>query len=259
MKTLLLSNDDGFDAPGLQALYAALSAEYSLQLAAPDRNCSGVAGAVTLSKPLRVQQRSPGQFCLDGTPVDCVRWALSGGLAQPVAMVVSGINLGPNMGDDTFYSGTLAAAREGLNFGLSALAISMDAHAQSTELHYATAGHVAAWVLRAGWLSTATPQLLNINVPNLPLAQLKGIKVCRLGARAASEGLHTTLSPRGETVVWHGRFGAVTDAGPDTDYAAVADGWASVTPIQLQGTDHALAERLSSLALGASAEAASWA
>lgn len=234
---LLLSNDDGCHAPGLTALRQALAKVYSnVVTVAPDRNRSGASNSLTLERPIRVRQVSEGVYCVDGTPTDCVHLATTGLLEHEQDMVVSGINEGGNLGDDILYSGTVAAATEGRSLGLPALAISL---VGKKPTHYETAARVAVAIvgrLLSEPLDSAT--ILNVNVPDVPWDELKGFATTRLGNRHRAESIIQDTDPRGRRVYWIGSVGSESDAGPGTDFHAVANGWVSVTPIQIDLTSH---------------------
>ncbi|QSX36234.1 5'/3'-nucleotidase SurE [Shewanella sedimentimangrovi] len=231
---LLVSNDDGVQAPGLRALAEALSAIAKVQVVAPDRNCSAASNSLTLTNPLRINSLDNGYLAVNGTPSDCVHIAIRELCDVEPDMVVSGINAGANMGDDTLYSGTVAAAMEGRFQGLPAIAVSL----VGRELkHYATAAEVTVRIVR-GLMSHPLPadQILNVNVPDLPLEDIKGIKVTRLGARHRAEGVVRTRDPAGREIFWLGPPGAEQDAGAGTDFGAVADGYVSITPLTVDLT-----------------------
>jgi 5'-nucleotidase len=240
---ILLSNDDGFRAPGLVALYEALKTIGEVEVVAPEHNNSAKSNALTVSSPLYVHRSSSNGFrYVNGTPADCVHIALTGLLGYRPDLVVSGINNGANMGDDTIYSGTVGAAMEGYLFGIPAIAFSqvergwgnLDAAAQTARdlvLHMSAQNLVHS-------ASQAAPWLLNVNIPNLPIDQLKPMKVCRLGRRHAAEQVITQVDPRGETMYWIGSAGAAKDDAEGTDFYATAQGHVSVTPLKVDLTDH---------------------
>ncbi|MDA3921446.1 MAG: 5'/3'-nucleotidase SurE [Salinisphaera sp.] len=247
---LLLSNDDGCHAPGLNALRQAMSQICDdIVTVAPDRNRSGASNSLTLERPLRIRQAEPNLYCVDGTPTDCVHLATTGLLDVEADMVVSGINAGANLGDDVLYSGTVAAATEGRSLGLPAIAISLVGEACQ---HYDTAARVAVQVVRLLLANPLPPDtILNVNVPDRAFDELAGYKSARLGNRHRAEPLVEQLDPRGRPLYWIGAAGSEADAGPGTDFHAVAHGWVSVTPIQTDLTRHAsidpLAEWLDNL------------
>ncbi len=231
---ILLSNDDGYFAPGLAVLAEALAGLGEVTVVAPERDRSGASNSLTLDRPLSVRRSANGFLFVDGTPTDCVHLAVTGFLDAPPDIVVSGINLGANMGDDTIYSGTVAAATEGYVLGIPALAVSLTS---KEGRHYATAGRVARdLVARLGRRAPSPPVLLNVNVPDVPFDTLKGVEVTRLGKRHKAEGVVKTQNPRGLTVYWIGAAGEAQDAGPGTDFHAVASDRVSVTPLQMDLT-----------------------
>ncbi len=238
---ILLCNDDGFRARGIVALYEVLKDVADVEVVAPEQNNSAKSNALTLNAPLYVHQASNGFRFVNGTPADCVHIALTGLLGYRPDLVVSGINNGANMGDDTIYSGTVGAAMEGYLFGIPAIAFSqvkrgwgeLDAAAQTARdlvLKF-SAG------LRAG-VPAASPWLLNVNIPNLPYDELKPMKICRLGRRHAAETVITQQNPRGETMHWIGGAGAAKDDADGTDFHATTLGHVSVTPLKVDLTDH---------------------
>jgi 5'-nucleotidase len=233
---ILLSNDDGWRADGLRALAQALQGVGSLTVVAPDRNRSGASNSLTLEAPLRVVDREPGWYAINGTPTDCVHLAISGLLESEQELVVSGVNDGANLGDDVLYSGTVAAAMEGRFLGVPSIAVSL---VHGGDRHFATAARVAReLVLRL--LSAPLPQatLFNVNVPDLPYESLKGFRATRLGVRHRSERIVRATDPRGRAVYWVGSAGAGEDAGPGTDFHAVEHGFVSITPLQIDLTRH---------------------
>jgi 5'-nucleotidase len=239
---ILISNDDGYRAPGIIALREALKGLGELTVVAPDRNRSGASNSLTLEVPLRVNQAEPDVYFVQGTPTDCVHLAISGLFPFEPDMVVSGINDGSNLGDDVLYSGTVAAATEGRFLGKTAVAISLhtDGLRGDAQRHFETGAHFARVIverLQKAPLGRAT--ILNVNVPNIPLTQVKGIKVTRLGNRHRSEAVIRAEDPRGRPVYWVGPAGASQDAGPGTDFHAVVEGYVSVTPLTVDLTNHA--------------------
>ncbi len=239
---ILVSNDDGYRAEGLQQLVLSLRSLAELSVVAPERNRSGASNSLTLDVPLRVTQYDERAYYLNGTPTDCVHMAISGLLETEHDMVVSGINDGANLGDDTLYSGTVAAAVEGRFLGLPAIAVSL---VNKGGNHFATAGRVAAELvmrLQKSPLDAAT--ILNVNVPDMPYEQLKGTQVTRLGFRHRSEPVIRSLDPKGNEIFWVGPAGAEQDAGPGTDFYAIAHGYVSITPLQTDLTRHAMLDDL---------------
>jgi 5'-nucleotidase len=231
---ILLSNDDGYYAPGLAALAAAMQGMGDVSVVAPERNRSGASNSLTLDRPLHLKEAANGFHYVNGTPTDCVHLAVTGMLDHEPDMVVSGVNLGPNMGDDTVYSGTVAAAMEGYLLGVPAIAVSLGSFEGR---HFDTAARVARELAeRFQSQPFGAPVLLNVNVPDVPYAELKGLRITRLGRRHKAEPVVKQVSPRGETVYWVGAAGAAADAGEGTDFHAVANGWVSVTPLQIDLT-----------------------
>jgi len=233
---ILLSNDDGYRAPGLSALDQALSALAQTIVVAPDRDRSGASNSLTLELPIRASEAENGYIRVEGTPTDCVHLAITGLLDEEPDVVVSGINSGPNMGDDVIYSGTVAAATEGRFLGLPAMAVSMSSH---NPQHYETGARVALdLVKQLPHLRLAGKTILNVNVPDLPYEQLKGVLGTRLGHRHKAEPAVCSKDPRGRTIYWVGPAGAEADAGEGTDFYAVRNGFVSVTPLQIDLTRH---------------------
>jgi 5'-nucleotidase len=234
---ILLSNDDGYFAPGLAALAEALLTFGDVTVVAPERDRSGASNSLTLDRPLTVRKAANGFSYVNGTPTDCVHLAVTGLLGHLPDMVVSGINEGANMGDDTIYSGTVAAATEGFLLGIPSFAISLTSKAGR---HYATAARVAAeMVERFRARPIAQPALLNINVPDIPFEALAGISVTRLGKRHKAQPAVKSDDPRGNVVYWVGAAGNAQDAGEGTDFHAVAQNRVSVTPLQMDLTHFA--------------------
>lgn len=231
---ILLSNDDGYLAEGLSALADALRGYADISVVAPDRNRSAASNSLTLDMPLRAYPTDNGFVKVDGTPTDCVHLAITGLLATEPDMVFAGINHGSNLGDDVLYSGTVAAASEGRFLGLPAVAISL---VGSNPVHFATAAHVAVTLFKQ-LMAKPLPRdtILNVNVPDLPLSAINGYQATRLGQRHKSEPVIKAEDPRGRAIYWVGPPGAEQDAGPGTDFYAVAGGFVSVTPLQLDLT-----------------------
>ncbi len=241
---VLLSNDDGYQAAGLETLMHALEGMADFVVVAPDRNQSGASHSLTLTTPLRVAQTRDGVYFVTGTPTDCVHLAITGLLDTEPDMVIAGINHGANLGDDVLYSGTVAAAIEGRFLGLPAIAVSLVSH---DDQNLATAGEAIRRVfsqLEQNPLPAET--ILNINVPDIPWAEVKGFQATRLGHRHRAEPVVPAEDPKGNRVYWVGAAGAGQDAGPGTDFHAVENGYVSVTPLQIDLTRHAHLERLSS-------------
>jgi 5'-nucleotidase len=243
---ILISNDDGYRAEGLRALTEALASLAAITVVAPDRNRSGASNSLTLDVPLRVMPYGENRYLVvNGTPTDCVHLAISGLFEGEHDMVVSGINDGANLGDDVLYSGTVAAAIEGRFLGLPAIAVSLVIRPNSG-MHFATAARVAAeLVMRTQRSPLHQATILNVNVPDLPYEQLRGIKATRLGFRHRSERIVRSEDPRGRPVYWVGPAGAGQDAGPGTDFDAIANGYVSVTPLQIDLTRHAMLDEVS--------------
>lgn len=239
---ILLSNDDGIHAPGIQTLARALREFAEVQVVAPDRNRSGASNSLTLESSLRTFTFDNGDIAVQmGTPTDCVFLGVNALMRPRPDVVVSGINAGPNLGDDVIYSGTVAAAMEGRHLGFPALAVSLNGHT-----HYETAAAVTCAILRG--LSREplrTGRILNINVPELPLSEIKGIRVTRCGSRHPADQVIPQQDPRGNTLYWIGPPGEKCDAGPDTDFAAVDEGYVSVTPLHVDLTAYSAQEVVS--------------
>jgi 5'-nucleotidase len=231
---ILLSNDDGYFAPGLAALAEAMRSVGDVTVVAPERDRSGASNSLTLDRPLRVRRSHGGFLYVDGTPTDCVHLAVTGLLDQLPDIVVSGVNDGANMGDDTIYSGTVAAATEGFLLGLPSIAVSMVSRSNG---HFETAARVASELVRRVMLRPPpSPMLLNVNVPDVPWAELAGMKVTRLGKRHKAQPAIPAKNPRGDTVYWVGPAGGAQDAGEGTDFHTVEHGQVSVTPLQMDLT-----------------------
>lgn len=232
---ILLSNDDGYFAPGLLALAEALAGLGEVVVVAPEQNRSGASNSLTLDRPLMLKKASSGFYFVNGTPTDCVHLAVTGMLEELPDIIVSGINHGANMGDDTIYSGTVAAATEGFLLGIPSIAISMASYEVN---HFQTAARVARELVEKFIANPIKePVLLNVNVPDIPYESLKGMEVTRLGRRHKAEPVVKMNSPRNETVYWVGAAGAAADAGPGTDFNAVERGFVSITPLQIDLTN----------------------
>lgn len=231
---ILLSNDDGYFAPGLAQLHESLAGLGEITVVAPEQNRSGASNSLTLDRPLFLKQASNGFYFVNGTPTDCVHLAVTGMLDNLPDIVVSGINLGANMGDDTIYSGTVAAATEGFLLGLPSIAISLTSFEGR---NFATAGRIARELVERFIRDPIRePVLLNVNVPDIPYEAIQGTEVTRLGRRHKAEPVVRMTSPRNETVYWVGAAGAAADAGPGTDFNAVERGCVSITPLQIDLT-----------------------
>jgi 5'-nucleotidase len=239
---ILVSNDDGYQSIGLLALVEALGVLGEVEAVAPDRDRSGASNSLTLDLPLRATRLGNGITRVDGTPTDCVHLALTGLLESEPDLVISGINLGPNLGDDILYSGTVAAATEGRFLGLPAIAISIDAH---QPVHLETAARVAVLLVQRLQAEPLEHNLiLNVNVPDLPYGELKGFAATRLGNRHKAEPVVMSRDPRGRVIYWVGPAGSEQDAGPGTDFHAVRSGYVSITPLHVDLTRHSALESL---------------
>jgi 5'-nucleotidase len=231
---ILLSNDDGYFAPGLAALAEALCEVGDVVVVAPEQNRSGASNSLTLDRPLFLKKAANGFHYVNGTPTDCVHLAVTGMLDTLPDIIVSGVNLGANMGDDTIYSGTVAAATEGYLLGIPSIAVSLTSFEGK---NFSTAGRVARELVeRFSRQPVWDPILLNVNVPDIPYSQLNGQEVTRLGRRHKAEPVVKTVSPRNETLYWIGAAGAAADAGPGTDFNAIERGCVSITPLQIDLT-----------------------
>jgi 5'-nucleotidase len=234
---ILLSNDDGYFSTGLACLATHLSAIAEVIVVAPERDRSGASNSLTLDRPLNLRRAASGYYYVNGTPTDCVHLAVTGMLDTQPDMVISGINAGANMGDDTIYSGTVAAATEGFLLGIPAIAVSL---AGKELAHYETAARVINELVQRFQKNIhAHPWLLNVNVPDVPYDQLQGRLVTRLGKRHKAEPVIRSNNPRGETVYWVGAAGKAQDAGEETDFHAIAHGCVSITPLQVDLTQYA--------------------
>ncbi|WP_373017126.1 5'/3'-nucleotidase SurE [Thiomicrorhabdus sp.] len=246
---ILLSNDDGYLAPGIRVLFETLQKQVQfkeLVMLAPDRNRSAASNSLTLLEPLRIQNQSTSDdphancriFSVNGTPTDCVHLGINGALDFQPDIVISGINDGANMGDDVLYSGTVAAATEGRFLGKPSIAVSL-----CGDQHFETAAHVLI-----KFLSQLPPisadTIININVPDIPLTELQGIKITRLGKRHCSEPVVKQTDPRGKPIYWIGPAGDAADAGEGTDFHAVEQGYASITPLKIDLSHYEMMETL---------------
>ncbi len=243
---ILLSNDDGYFAPGLETLARVLSEVADITVVAPERDRSGASNSLTLDRPLSLRRAANGFYYVNGTPTDCVHLAVTGLLDDLPDMIVSGINHGANMGDDTIYSGTVAAATEGYLLGLPSIAVSL---CSKTGEHFETAARVALELVQRLQQQMVNESerfspLLNVNVPDLPYEQLQGKIVTRLGKRHKAEPMISALTPRNETVYWIGAAGAAQDAGEGTDFYAVNHNQVSITPLQVDLTHTAQLPRI---------------
>jgi len=238
---ILISNDDGYLAPGLNALAEALATVAEIVVVAPESNRSGASNSLSLDRPLSVTKAPNGFYFVNGTPTDCVHIALTGLLEHRPDLVVSGINNGQNMGDDTLYSGTVAAATEAYLFGIPAFAFSQVMHGWE---HVDAAARLARDIVLRQFDQLDSPFLLNVNIPNLPYEQLGTIRPTRLGRRHQAEPVIRAADPRGREIFWIGAPGACKDAGEGTDFHATAQGWTSITPLQVDLTHTAQLARL---------------
>ena len=240
---ILVSNDDGYHAPGIVALVKELEKEHEVVVIAPDRDRSGASNSLTLDSPIRASVTSNGFTRVDGTPTDCVHLGITGLLEEEPDMVVSGINAGANLGDDVLYSGTVAAAMEGRFLGLPAIAISMTS--QQPE-HFTTGAKIALQMVnKVAKNPIASDVVLNINIPDVPFEEIVSIESTRLGHRHKAEPIIPMKDPRGHTIYWVGPPGAEEDAGVGTDFYAINNNQVSVTPLHADFTRHAMLESLS--------------
>ena len=231
----LLSNDDGYQSPGISALAEVLESIGKVTVVAPDRDCSGASNSLTLDSPLYVKQDERGFYYVNGTPSDCVHLAITGLLDEEPDMVVSGINSGANLGDDVLYSGTVAAAMEGRFLGCPAIAFS---HVGEKPVDYSTSKLVVTEIVKSLIENPLDDALLNVNIPDVNYDEIKGFKASRLGNRHKSEPVIKTLDPKGRDVYWVGPVGAEQDAGEGTDFHAIRSKYVSITPIQIDLTRH---------------------
>lgn len=240
---ILLSNDDGVYAPGLNQLQKTLRDFASVDVVAPDRDCSGASNSLTLDNPLRVKQLDNGFTSVEGTPTDCVHLALTGLVAETPDIVVSGINAGANLGDDVLYSGTVAAATEGRFLGYPAIAISL---CGKEYRHYDTAAEVTKQIVTSLVQQplSARNVVLNVNVPDIPLHMLQGFAITRLGTRHCAEPVVKSQDPRGRAIYWVGPPGAEADGGPGTDFHAISQGKVSISPLIIDLTHHEMMNEL---------------
>ena len=239
---IVISNDDGVLAPGISILANELSLIADIDVIAPDRNRSGASNSLTLLAPLRIKQLDNGYYAVDGTPTDCVHLALTGFFDPLADLVVSGINEGANLGDDVLYSGTVAAAMEGRFLGFPAIAVSLVGHQPK---NYATAATIVRQLV-AKLLQHRLPSqtILNVNVPDLPLSDIKGLQVTRLGSRHRAAPMVRGEDPRGRTLYWVGPPGLEADAGPGTDFFAISQGYVSITPLHLDMTHYKIFDQV---------------
>jgi len=240
---LLISNDDGITAPGIQALSGRMSLLGKVTIVAPDQNRSGASNSLTLDSPVRIRETGERTYSVSGTPTDCVHIALTGLLERDPDMVVSGINAGANLGDDVIYSGTVAAAMEGRFLGLPAIAVSL-VFTDRPENYDTAAEAVALLVERLRKDPLPADTILNINVPDLPWREIRGFEVTRLGHRHRAEPVVKSVDPRGRPMYWIGPAGPEQDAGPGTDFDAIRRGFISITPIHVDLTRYQALEQI---------------
>ena len=252
MIRILVSNDDGIYAKGLAVLADAMREIGHVDVVAPDRNRSGASNSLTLNAPLYLKELDNGMVSVEGTPTDCVHVAITGLLEQTPDMVISGINSGSNLGDDVWYSGTVAAAIEGRFLGLPAVAISL---VGDDSRYYNTAANVAQQLIQH-LLNHSLPSttILNINVPDVPMSELRGFEVTRLGTRHCAEPTIRQVDPRGHPIYWVGPAGAEEDAGMGTDFYAIRHNKVSITPLRVDMTHHEALSQLAEWTRGLNAE-----
>ncbi len=232
---ILVSNDDGYRAPGLSAMVEAVSDFGKVTVIAPNQDRSGASNSLTLTVPIRVEQIENGYFVCSGTPTDCVHLGITGLMPQEPDMIISGINNARNLGDDVLYSGTVGAAMEGRFLGLPAIAVSL---AGDDPIHFDTAGNVVRQLLEKMLQTPLSPStILNINVPDLPRDQISGWQATRLGGRDRACPAIRATDPVGKDIYWIGAAGVEQDAGPGTDFFAIAQGYVSITPLTADMTD----------------------
>ncbi|MFO1507904.1 MAG: 5'/3'-nucleotidase SurE [Lysobacterales bacterium] len=247
---VLVSNDDGVDAPGLAVLARRLAAVGEVVVVAPDRDRSGASNSLTLDRPIRVKQLPDGRYRVTGTPTDCVHLALSGLLEFEPDIVVSGINNSANLGDDVIYSGTVSAAMEGRFLGLPAIAISLVANGHD-DRHYDSAADAVLMLMRRLLVDPLPADtILNVNVPDRPWGEIRGVEVTRLGRRHRSAPCIPETDPRGHPIYWIGPAGDAEDNGPGTDFHAVQSGCVSITPIHVDLTRYQALEKVSGWVVG---------
>ncbi|PCI67734.1 MAG: 5'/3'-nucleotidase SurE [Gammaproteobacteria bacterium] len=231
---ILISNDDGIEAPGIQALFDELINDNDITLVAPDRNRSATSAALTLDIPLRVTERSANQYSVNGTPCDCVHLGTHRIMQKPPEMVIAGINRGANLGDDVLYSGTVAAAMEGRSLGYTSVAISLASHECT---NYKTAAKVMLSLKnKIAKHPLAKNIILNVNIPDLPFDEIKGIRITRLGSRHRKDTVIATEDPRGNSIYWFGPPSEPEDTGEMTDFKAINEGYVSITPLTVDLT-----------------------
>ena len=242
---VLVSNDDGVDAPGILVLARRLASVGEVTVVAPDRDRSGASNSLTLDQPIRARQLDDGRWCIAGTPTDCVHLALSGLLDHEPDIVVSGINNAANLGDDVIYSGTVSAAMEGRFLGLPAIAVSL-VTTDHKGVHYDSAADAVLLLMRRLLIDPLPADtILNVNVPDRPWSEIRGLAVTRLGRRHRSAPCVAQTDPRGRPIYWIGPAGEAEDDGPGTDFHAVRDGYVSITPIHVDLTRFQALEKVS--------------
>ena len=240
---LLLSNDDGYQAPGLIALADSLANIANVSVVAPHIDRSAASNSLTLQLPLRAKEVKSNWYYVDGTPTDCVHLGITGILSNEPDMVVSGINSGPNLGDDVIYSGTVAAAMEGRHLGFPAMAVSINSFEAS---HYQTAAIVTRDLVKQIIHRPISKDIiLNVNVPDVPIEDIRGIQTTRLGNRHKSEPALEDKDPRGKKIFWVGAAGPEQDGGPGTDFHAVSENYVSVTPLHVDLTQYSAMDSVS--------------
>jgi 5'-nucleotidase len=241
---ILVSNDDGYQSPGIEALCEALSAVAEITVVAPSRDRSATSNSITVHRALTIERAANGFYFVDGKPADCVHVAVTGMLGFRPDLVVSGINNGSNLGDDTIYSGTVAAAMEGFLLGIPAIALSMT---HKPAKHFATGARVARELVeRVKTSPQAVPWLLNVNIPDVAFSDIRGMRTVRLGKRHQAEPVEKVMSTDGREQWRIGGVGAAADAGPDTDFGAIAEGFVSVTPLSVDLTQYSQLRAVSS-------------
>jgi len=238
---ILISNDDGYQAPGIRQLAKTLGEFAEVFIVAPDRNRSGASNSLTLDQPLTVHEYDSRCFYVNGTPTDCVHLAVTNLMDAPPDIIVSGINDTGNLGHDVLYSGTVAAAVSGTTMGFPAIAVSLEGG-----VHYESAARVAATLVkRLGTHKLPTGTILNVNVPDLPHDKIEGYEITRLGTREISKPATREVNPRGKEIYWMGLPGDAVEAGPGTDFCAINEGKVSLTPLKFDLTHYEVFENLS--------------
>ncbi|WP_338515988.1 5'/3'-nucleotidase SurE [Candidatus Legionella polyplacis] len=242
---ILISNDDGIYSPGIKFLKKEMSLIAETIVIAPDRNCSGYSNALTLTKPLKINKLKNNYYSVTGTPVDCVHLGLTGLINKKFDIVISGINDQPNLGDDILYSGTIAAAMEGRYLKLPAISLSISKNKNDNIYYYNVAAIIARQLVTNLYKNIFPPKtILNINVPNIPLNKIKGIKISRLGTRHYPKSLIKDYDPRGNKIYWIGLPGLKSDTGPGTDFYAIKNNYISITPINTNLTNYKIFNEL---------------